>query len=198
MVERTVQDPGVVIAFPTYFLVRLPEGQDPPNVVRNTLRLGSAGVTLGRQWFVPVFTTEEGASQFATDVRKIDDKLRVVPIRNYREWISLLQALHTNGDGYVAFDPLPNHVHHVPIADLLAGVRKRMPDAHADSSGRAGEPEPGRSWLRARLAAFRSGGAADGRVRTEPGREAPGTPPEDTASVHPHLTPRHRPTNPRE
>src|SRR5262245_25295831 len=110
MVERGLQEPGVVVTFPTYLLVRLPDGQDPPDIVRHTLRLASPGVTRGRQWFVPVFTSENGASRFANDVRKIDDKLRVIPVRNYREWVTLLQALHARGDTCAAFDPQSNSV----------------------------------------------------------------------------------------
>jgi hypothetical protein len=194
MADRAIQEPGLVVAFPTYFLVRIPEVNDWAAVVRNTLRLGSKGVTMGRQWFVPVFTTEEGANQFAAEVRKIDDKLRVISIQNSREWISLLQALHANGDAYAAFDPQPSYVHHIAIADLVASARKRLTEnPYAESSPRAGEPDVGRSWLRSRLAAFLPTSSTDGRARTEGGREATGAPLGDTERAHPHVTPRHRP-----
>jgi len=197
MVERGLQEPGLGVSFPTYLLVRLPDGQDPPDIVRNTLRLASVGVKRGRQWFVPLFTTEDGASRFANDVRKIDDKLRLIPIRNHKEWVTLLQALQARGDTHAAFDPQPSYVQHLAIADLLAGARRRAPDNYADSSPRAGEPDAGRSWLRSRLAAFLPTAPAVGRARTDGTGEAKKTPPEDTERAHPHVTPRHRPTNPR-
>src|SRR5262245_17736764 len=181
MVDRAIQEPGWVISFPAFFLVRLPEVHDAAAVVRNTLRLGSKGVTVSRQWFMPVFTTEEGASRFAAEVRKIDDKLRLIAIQNFREWVSLLQALRANGDAYVAFDPQASFVQHVAITDLIACARKFLSDnPRADSNPRSSEPDVSRSWLRSRLAALLPTSGTDGRARAEGGREGSGTPPGDT------------------
>src|SRR5262245_7765461 len=104
MGEKLLQEPAIV-TLPVYFLVRMDDVQDVEAMVLNTLRLGAQGHDGRRLWFVPVFTTTEGATQFAADVRKIDNKLRVIEIHTDRDWLILLEALYSRGDTYTAFDP---------------------------------------------------------------------------------------------
>jgi hypothetical protein len=194
MGDKLVQEPDFVVTIPAYFLVRVPEVQDPAEVVRNTLRLGSKGQGKRRQWFVPVFTSEDLAGQFAAEVRKVDDKLRVIGIYTLKDWVTLLDALYANGDSYTAFDPQHTHVEHIAISDLVAAARKALvDDPQPDSSGRLRDHGPGRSWLRSRLAALLAGPApaSDGRARAgDTGREGTAVPSVDTEHANSHLTPR--------
>jgi hypothetical protein len=158
MGEKLLQEPTVVVTLPVYFLVRMPEVEDPAELVRNTLRLGAQLRGKRRQWFVPVFTTEEAATQFANDVRKIDDKLRVIEIHSHRDWQTLLEALYAHGDAYTAFDPQTTHVEHVAIAELLAAARQAVAeDTRSGAPARTRDTGASRSWLRSRLKALLAG-----------------------------------------
>lgn len=176
---------------PVYLLVRA-DITDPAEVVGCTLRLGAKGIDTGRQWFVPVFSFEVEAGRFAAGVKKFDDKLRSVEINSLDDWATLLDALRANGDRYVAFDPQPNHVQHVEINGLLAGVRKKLSDGRdPDPASRARDLGTGRSWLRSRLAALRSHPAesGDGRTRPEsPSQTAAAAGADDTKLLHSKLT----------
>jgi hypothetical protein len=165
MGHEHVQDGEFAVVIPAFFLVRVPEVKDAAEVVRNTLRLGAKGQEIGRQWFVPVFTSQDVAERMATDLKKIDDKLRVVGIGNLKDWVTLLGALQANGDKYTAFDPQPNYVEHVAINGLLAGARKQLGERDPDPTSRAGDPGTGRSWLRRRPAAGRSDPPESGNDR---------------------------------
>jgi hypothetical protein len=180
MGEKLLQESAVAISFPVFFLVRMEEVNDVNEMVRNTLRLGSQGPDGRRHWFVPVFTTDEAASQFANDVRKIDDKLRVIEIHSPRDWRTLLEALYARGDTYTAFDPQTTRVEHVAIGELLAGARQSAPeDPRERIAARSREPSGSRSTLRSRLKTPLAGPA---------GRDEKEVPSTDTERVQSNVT----------
>ncbi|HKA08026.1 MAG TPA: hypothetical protein VKD71_12260 [Gemmataceae bacterium] len=180
MGEKLLHEPAVVVSLPVYFLVRMDEVNDVDEMVRNILRLGSQGPDGRRHWFVPVFTTDEAAARFANDVRKIDDKLRVIEIHGARDWLTLLEALDARGDAYTAFDPQPTRVEHVAIGELLAGARQSVPDEPRERiAARSREPSGSRSWLRSRLKTLLAGSA---------GRDEKEVPSTDTERVQSNVT----------
>jgi len=177
MGHEHAQEPDLEIIFPVFFLVRVAEVKDAGELVRHTLRLGGKGLESARQWFVPVFTSEHLAQNLADDLKKIDDKLRVIGVGSHRDWLTLLEAFHTNGDKYTAFDPQPTYVEHIAIQTLLCGTRRPPAERDPDPAGRAGDPGTSRSWLRRRPAVPRSDEPDPGndRVGTETPRRAPGS-----------------------
>src|SRR5262245_15253770 len=180
MGEKLLQEPATVVALPVYFLVRMEDVQDVDEMVLNTLRLGAQGADGRRQWFVPVFTTVEGATQFANDVRKIDNKLRAIEIHTDRDWLILLEALYAHGDTYTAFDPHVTRVEHVAIADLLPSARQAAPEEPRDRTiARSREPSGSRSWLKSRLKTLLAGSTG--------GEEKP-APSTDTERVQSNVT----------
>jgi hypothetical protein len=180
MCEKLLQESAVAISLPVYFLVRMEDVDDVDEMVRNTLRLGSQGQNGRRYWFVPVFTTVESATQFANDVRKIDDKLRVIEIHSPRDWLTLLEALYARGDTYTAFDPQTTRIEPVAIGELLAGARQSVPDEPRDRvAARARETSGSRSTLRSRLKTLLAGSG---------GRDEKEVPSTDTERVQSNVT----------
>ena len=180
MGEKLMLESATVVALPVYFLVRMEDVQDVDEMVLNTLRLGAQGHNGRRQWFVPVFTSVEGANQFANDVRKIDSKLRVIEIHTDRDWLILLEALHAHGDTYTAFDPQATRVEHVAIAELLPTARQSVPEGPRDRTiAHSREPNGSRSWLRSRLKTLLAGSTG--------GEEKP-APSTDTERVQSNVT----------
>jgi hypothetical protein len=168
MGHEHAQELDLEIIFPVFFLVRVPEVKDAEELVRHTLRLGGRGQENARQWFVPVFTSEQVAQSLADELKKIDDKLRVIGVGSHRDWQTLLEAFQANGDKYTAFDPQPNYVEHIAIQSLLCGTRRPPGERDPDSAGRAGDPGTSRSWLRRRPAAARADAPESGNDRVGP------------------------------
>ena len=180
MGEKLLQEPASAIALPVYFLVRMDDVEDVDKMVLNTLRLGAQGHDGRRQWFVPVFRTAEGATQFATDVRRFDNKLRVIEIHTDRDWLILLEALYARGDTYTAFDPHVTRIEHIAIADLLPAARQAVPeDPRNRTIARVREPNGSRSWLTSRLKTLLAGST---------GGEEKSAPSTDTERVQSNLT----------
>src|SRR5262245_41073122 len=165
MGHEHAQEPDLEIIFPVSFLVRVPEVKDAGELVRHTLRLGGKGQDNARQWFVPVFTSEQVAQTLADDLKKIDDKLRVIGVGSHRDWLTLLEAFQANGDKYTAFDPQPTYVEHIAIQSLLGGGRRQPVERDPDPTGRAGDPGTSRSWLRRRPVVARADAPDSGNDR---------------------------------
>jgi len=180
MGEKLLQESAVAISLPVYFLVRMEDVDDVDEMVRNTLRLGSQGQDGRRYWFVPVFTSVESATQFANDVRKIDDKLRVIEIHSPRDWLTLLEALYARGDSYTALDPQSTRVEPIAIGELLAGARQSVPDEPRHRvAARVPETSGSRSTLRSRLKTLLAGSS---------GRDEKEVPSTDTERVQSNVT----------
>jgi hypothetical protein len=168
MGHEHVQELDLEIIFPVFFLVRVAEVKDAGELVRHTLRLGGKGQDSARQWFVPVFTSEQLAQGLADELKKIDDRLRVIGVGSHRDWLTLLEAFQANGDKYTAFDPQPTYVEHIAIQTLLCGTRRQPAERDPDPAGRAGDPGTSRSWLRRRPAVPRPDAAESGNDRVGP------------------------------
>ena len=156
MGQQRVQEAEFVVTLPAYFLVRVPEVHDATDVARNTLRLAAMGKDSGRRWFVPVYSSEESAQTFATQVKKIDDKLRVFAVHTVKDWASVLDVLLASGDKLTAFDPQSTHVEHIAIDALLAGARRHLTGTDSAAPARSREQGSTRGWFRGRSAAQRS------------------------------------------
>ena len=196
MGHQRVQEAEFVVTLPAYFLVRLQEVRDAADVVLNSLRQGSKGKDSGRRWFVPVYSTEEAAQQFATHVKKIDDKLRVFSVHTVKDWATLLDAFLANGDKLIAFDPHTTHIEHVAIDALLEGARCHLAGAEGAAPARSREHGTSRGWFRSRSTAQRSEGVA-AEIRSQSAtaiavavREVAAEAPADTQPLQSYLTPR--------
>jgi hypothetical protein len=193
MGEPAPREPEFVVAFPVYFVVRVPDTNDAADIVRNVLRLGAKGIDATRRWFVPVFTSEAAARRLIDDTRTFENKLQVFYIDNLNDWVTLLDALFKNGDKLAAFDQHSTYVEHIEINGLLAECRKQLPDGRdPNPAGPACDPGRGRSWLRSRLTAFRSHPpeSGDGGSRPEAaGRHGTGRAPDGVQTRNSQLTP---------
>jgi len=159
----------IVVTIPSFLLVRTPDVQNPAEMVRSILRLAGRGHDSVRRWFVPIFSSEDAAARLANDVKKIDDKLRVIQIGSFRDLAILLDAMLAHGDKYTAFDPQPNYVEHVTISSLLAEARRHAPGGGDSAATGGADDRDGRSsWLRRRPAIARTDPPQSGNGRSRP------------------------------